>query len=67
MWIKAIIVLFLLVILYCLGSALYYLVNERGTSTRVVKALSFRIALSVLLFVLLLVAYGLGWITPHQV
>lgn len=64
---KVIIIFFLLIILYSLGSALYFLVKEKGNSTRVVKALTWRISLSLLLFVLLFVAYGLGWITPHHI
>ncbi len=69
MLVKVIIVLFLLIILYSLGSALYYLVHESNASDsdRVVKALTWRIGLSLLLFVLLFIAYALGWITPHSI
>jgi hypothetical protein len=62
-----IIIFFLFVIIYNLGSALYFLVRgKKGDSTRVVKALSWRIGLSMLLFILLLVAFGMGWIKPHS-
>jgi hypothetical protein len=64
---KLIIVLFLVVIIYSLGSALYFLVWEKSDSTRMVKALSWRIGLSLLLFFLLFVAYAFGWITPHAI
>ncbi len=66
---KSIIVIFLLVILYSLGSALYYLAREsnESDSIKVVKALSWRIGLSLLLFFLLFIAYALGWITPHSI
>jgi hypothetical protein len=67
MLIKVIIVIFLLLILYSLGSALYYLVSKRNNSIRVVEALTWRIALSLTLFILLFLAYWLGWITPHQI
>jgi small neutral amino acid transporter SnatA (MarC family) len=67
MLIKFIIVLCLLIIITSLGSALYYLLMDRGKSDRVVKALSWRIGLSLLLFFLLIGAYYLGWITPHAV
>jgi len=69
MLIKLVIILFLLVILYSLGSALYYLAHERGKAdaNRVVKALSWRIGLSFLLFILLFVAYSIGWIQPHGI
>ena len=63
-----IILLFFLVILYSLGSALFYLARgHRGDAKRIVKSLSWRIGLSLLLFILLFVAYGLGWISPHQI
>lgn len=64
---KVIIVVFLLLILYSLGSALYYLVSKRNNSIRVVEALTWRIALSLTLFILLFLAYWMGWITPHQI
>lgn len=64
---KVIITLFLIVILYALGSGLYYLVRDTNDSTRVVKALTWRIALSLLLFILLFVAFSLGWIAPHGI
>ena len=47
-------------ILASLGSALYYLIRDRGQSQRTVKALTVRIALSLALFVLLLVGYLTG-------
>lgn len=64
---KLIIVALLLVILYSLGSALFYLVRNRGNSTEVVKMLSWRIGFSVIVFALLLIGASLGWITPHGV
>lgn len=69
MLVKIIIVLFLLVIMYSLGSALYYLAHERNEADadNVIKALSWRIGLSLLLFILLFIAYALGWIQPHGI
>lgn len=65
-WIvKGFIILFLLVIFFSLASALYYLVHDQGKTNRTVKALTWRIGLSLLLFVLLFIAFALGWITPH--
>ncbi|HKU14811.1 MAG TPA: twin transmembrane helix small protein [Steroidobacteraceae bacterium] len=55
----------LLAIVLSLGSALISLVRNKGESSRMVQALTLRIGLSVLLFVLLLVAWRLGWIEPH--
>jgi hypothetical protein len=67
MLIKIIIVLFLLFIFYSLGSALYFLVRDKSNSTRVVKALTWRIVLSIILFLLLMLAFAMGWISPHTV
>lgn len=64
---KFFIVLFLLFIFYSLGSGLVYLVRDKSDSKRVAKALTWRIGLSLLLFVLLFVAFGLGWIKPHGI
>ena len=65
MVIKIVIMLFMLIILISLGSALFYLVRNRHDPKQVAKALTVRIGLSLSLFVLLLVAFALGWITPH--
>lgn len=64
---KGLIVAFLGFILFSLGSALYYLVRDPAHSTRAVQALTWRISLSVVLFALLMVAFSLGWITPHAI
>jgi hypothetical protein len=65
MWIKILILIVLAAILASLGSGLFYLVKDQRDSKRTVNALTIRIALSVLLFVLLLVAYLNGSIQPH--
>lgn len=49
-------------ILASLGSALFYLMKDKGGSNRTVNALTMRIGLSVALFLLLLAANALGWI-----
>jgi hypothetical protein len=54
-----------LLILFSLGSALYFLVNDKGNSDRTVKALTVRIALSLILFLLLMGSYYFGLI-PSQ-
>lgn len=63
---KLIIVAFLVVILYNLGAGLYYMMVDKGTTNRTVKALSRRIALSVGLILLVMFAIWMGWITPHD-
>lgn len=62
---KAIIVLFLLVILGSLFSGLFFLVRDKGGSERTVRALTVRISLSVALFVLLMAGYATGILQPH--
>jgi len=64
---KLIIVILLIFIVVSLFTALYRLNNEQGDSTKVVKALSIRIGLSVLLFALLMLGSWLGLIQPHGV
>lgn len=59
---KLIALLFIFLILASLGSALYYLVKDQGKSDRVVKALTIRIGLSLVLFLSLMASYYLGWI-----
>ena len=63
---KLIIVLFLGVIVYNLGAGLYYMMSDKGGSDRMVKALTRRIALSVLLILLVGFAAWMGWIQPHE-
>ncbi|CDZ77515.1 hypothetical protein BN59_01798 [Legionella massiliensis] len=64
---KAIIIVVMLIILFALGSSLFYLVKDEGKTTRTVKALTWRIGLSLALFLLLFLAFSMGWIKPHSV
>jgi hypothetical protein len=57
---KILVILFLLVILGSLGSALYFLLTDKGRTDRTVRALTWRIALSITLFVLLMAGYATG-------
>ena len=64
---KTLIVLILLVIIGSLFSGLFYLVKDKGASERTVRALTVRISLSVLLFILLMLGYATGVLQPHGV
>jgi hypothetical protein len=64
---KVLIVLVLIAIVVSLGSALYQLARGTGDSRKMLRALTWRISLSVALFALLLLAYRAGWIAPHAV
>jgi hypothetical protein len=50
-------------ILVSLGSALFYLIRDKGQSMNTVKMLAVRVALSIGLFLLLIIGYKLGFIT----
>jgi hypothetical protein len=63
---KILIVLFLLVIVYSLASSFWFLVRDKGQGDRTVKRLTWRIGLSLLLFLLLWGAYQMGWIEPSS-
>ena len=67
MFSKLFIVLVFLGILASLGSALVFLVKDKGTGERTAKALSVRIGVAGGVCVLLFVLYGLGLIEPHGV
>ncbi|MCP0914528.1 MULTISPECIES: twin transmembrane helix small protein [Legionella] len=66
MLVKAIILIVMLIILIALGSGLVFLVRDEGKTKRTVKALTWRIGLSLSLFILLFLAFVFGWITPHS-
>lgn len=64
--IKLLIVLTLAAIVASLFSGLFHLVKDEGNSKRMVNALTVRIGLSVLLFILLFLAWRNGLIEPHH-
>lgn len=59
---KIVVLLFIALIILSLGSALFYLVKDKGQSDRTVKALTIRISLSIFLFVMLMASYYFGWV-----
>lgn len=61
---RIIIILAFFAIVFSLGSALFYLMRDQGQGKRTVNALTWRIGLSVLLFLLILLAHWAGWIQP---
>ena len=62
---RVIIFLFIAVILFSLGSALYYLIKDKGQSDRTVKALTVRITFSIVLFLILMLGFYFGLISPQ--
>jgi energy-converting hydrogenase Eha subunit E len=57
----------LLLIIGALATALVRLMSGKGDSDGTVKALTWRISLSIAMLILLLLAYKLGLITPNVV
>jgi NhaP-type Na+/H+ or K+/H+ antiporter len=63
--IRLLIIGVLLGIVVSLGSALFNLTRRTRDSRKVARDLTIRICLSVALFVLLMIAWHLGFIAPH--
>ncbi|MBB5014660.1 twin transmembrane helix small protein [Rehaibacterium terrae] len=64
---KLLIVGFLVLIVYNLGAGLYYMLVDKGGSRRMVNSLTWRIGLSVVLIVLVVLGIWTGIIQPHGV
>lgn len=62
---KLVVIILLVAIVGSLGSALFYLVRDKGGSDRTVKSLTIRVGLSLTLFLLLMAGYYFGFI-PGQ-
>ncbi len=65
--IKLLIVAVLIAIVASLGSALFHLSRSGGDSKKMARALTVRVGLSVALFILLMLAYYFGLISPNEV
>jgi uncharacterized membrane protein len=62
---RLIIIAVLIAIIGSLGSALFQLSRGTGDSQKMLRALTWRISLSVALFIVLLIAWRMGLIHPH--
>ena len=60
---KLVVIVLLLAIVASLGSGLFYLAKDDQNSTRVLKALKIRVALSAVLIIFLIVSYYMGWLS----
>jgi hypothetical protein len=67
MLVKIIVIVLLLIIVGSLASGLVFLVKDKGHSDRTIKALTWRIALSLVAFALLVAGYFAGFIQPHGI
>lgn len=65
---KLFMVLALLAILVCLGTALYFMLrhgrDHKGQGRRMANALAWRVGLSIALFLCILLAWQFGYIQP---
>jgi cytochrome bd-type quinol oxidase subunit 2 len=61
---KFIIIIALLFIVYTLASSFYFMIRDKGEGKRTVRRLGWRVALSLLLFVLIFLAMAAGWVRP---
>jgi hypothetical protein len=59
---RILVIAMLVLIVGSLGSALWFLIRDKGNSNRTVKALTVRISLSIGLFLLLMAGYYFGLI-----
>jgi len=59
---RIIVILAFLGILASLASALVYLMRDKGRTNRTVNALTWRVGLSIALFLFVLFAHYMGWI-----
>lgn len=62
--------IYIVIILLSIGASLlaggFFLVKDDSKSKRLVTSLTFRISLSVVLFISLFVGFRFGWIQPHS-
>ena len=63
---KIIAVLFFLFIVYSLASALYYMIKDGGKGPRMIRSLTLRIGLSVILFIILMAGYYFNILPADQ-
>ncbi len=67
MIIKSVVIIAFILIIISLGTALFHLVKHKTEeqSEKTVKALTFRITLSILLFIFVFIAVATGIFKPH--
>jgi hypothetical protein len=65
--IKILIIVTLFAIVFSLGSALFHMSRNKGDPKKMARALTIRVGLSVALFILLMLAWYNGLITPHGI
>lgn len=61
---KILVAIAFILIIASLGSALFFLMRDKGRGPRTMRALATRVGFSITLFLLILLANKLGWIHP---
>ncbi|GAB3779865.1 hypothetical protein GCM10028797_02690 [Dyella agri] len=64
---KYAVVVLLLVVVFSLAQALYYMMTDKNDDRRMAWALTRRIALSLLLIGMVVFGIWMGWLQPHDV
>jgi hypothetical protein len=64
---KIVIGLIFLCILASLGSALFFMMRDKGRTRNTARALGLRVGLSILLFLFILFAHQQGWIESRGI
>ena len=64
---KSALVIVLLVVIFSLGQALYFMMTDKDNDKRTVWALTRRIGLSLLLIAMVALGIWMGWLHPHDV
>ena len=67
MWVKIILLFLFVGIVVSLGMALFSMMRDKGQGKKTVNALTARVILSIIVFFLLVLSYGMGWIQPHGI
>lgn len=67
MWVKVIALLLLAAAVVSLFHALTSMMKNESAEGKTVRALAWRVAFSVLVFLFLLLSMYMGWVTPHGV
>ena len=62
---KIALVVMLLVVIFNLGQALYFMMTDQDDDRRTVWALTRRIGLSLVLIAMVILGIWMGWLKPH--
>ena len=57
---KVFVIIFIALIIGSMASALYFLIKDKGNSTRTVRALTWRVVFSIALFAMLMLGFHFG-------